>query len=204
MKPSKILPDDSIAIGTLDIRNNPRALILLNFFGLILLGLSGWLVLRAAFWLHPIQANSAFSLQIRSGMEGLRWVLAALIITIGMLVIHEAIHGLFFWLFTGSRPKFGIGPGYAFAAAPEWYLPRNLYFMIGVAPLILMTLAGLLILAVAPPTWFMSLLVFISFNISGSVGDLAVVIWLMKQPPTCLARDCGHFVTLYRTNRDQA
>jgi hypothetical protein len=197
MEPSKTLPSHYVLKGTLDINNNLPVMLLLNLVGLVLLLASGWLVLRAAFWLRPAEAGPAFSLHIQNGIDGLKLILAVLLITVGMLILHEAIHGLFFWLFTGSRPKFGIGPGYAFAAAPEWYLPRNLYFIVGIAPLVLITLMGLILLAIAPPAWFLSLLALISFNISGAVGDLAVAVWLIKQPPTCLACDSGSSVTLY-------
>lgn len=197
MKPLKTLPPDYHKVGTLDLRTNRRALVLLNIFGALLLVLSGLVFLQIGLWLRP-EAASRLSFQITSPAEFIRIILALLAIIVVMLVVHEAIHGVFFWLFTGSPPAFGIGAGYAYATAPGWYLPRNQYLLIGLAPLVIISLGGLALIPVAPVDWFLSLLALVCLNISGAVGDLAVAGWLLTQPPTCLAQDHGAAITLYR------
>ncbi|HEX9013998.1 MAG TPA: DUF3267 domain-containing protein, partial [Anaerolineaceae bacterium] len=174
MRPVDHLPEGYTAAGTLDLKQNLNVLLLLNLVGAGLLVLSGWLMIRAAFWLRPAGAGQGITLQVSDPIGGLKLALAALAILAVMLVLHEAIHGLFFWIFTRARPVFGAGPGYAYAAAPGWYLPRDQYLMVGLAPLVVITLLGLAALAWVSPGWVMTVIAFVAFNASGAVGDLAV------------------------------
>ena len=69
---------------------------------------------------------------------------------VGNLVVHELIHGLFFWLFTGSAPRYGLGLSYAYAAAPDWYIPRRKYQVTGLAPVVIIGLGCLLLMMGGP------------------------------------------------------
>lgn len=201
MKPLRQLPENYIEIGSLNLEKNTRALLILNLIGAGLLVLSGWLFIRAAFWLRPDEAGQVIRMSdyFSIGLsQALRWIALLLAITAGMLLLHEAIHGLFFWLFTKMRPVFGIGPGYAYAAAPGWFLPGRQYLVVGLAPLVVISVMSFLLLAVAPPGWFLPVILFASFNASGAVGDIAVAIWLLRQSRECLANDRGDAVTLYK------
>jgi hypothetical protein len=101
-----------------------------------------------------------------------------------------------FW-FTRTRPVFAFRGYYAYAAAPGWYFPRRQYMLVSLAPLVLLSLLGLVLLAFVPAGWFLTVISFVAFNGSGAIGDLAVFIWLLRQPSTCLAYDVGEAVTLY-------
>lgn len=125
-------------------------------------------------------------------------VVAILIGTlIFMVLIHEGIHGFFFWLFTHSIPKFAFKGTYAYAAAPGWYFSRKQYFITALSPFLLISLAGLMFMLFFPPAWFIPLLLVMVFNAGGAVGDLWVAIWLLTQPSGCLAHDSGDATTLY-------
>jgi hypothetical protein len=69
--------------------------------------------------------------------------------------------------------------------------------LVSLAPFVLLSLLGLLLLAFVPAGWFLTVISFVAFNGSGAVGDLAVFFWLLRQPSTCLAYDVGEAVTLY-------
>lgn len=120
------------------------------------------------------------------------------LVAVGVIVLHEIVHGLFFWLFTGSRPVFALKIVYAYAGAPDWYLPCRQYMVVGVAPLVVITALGVLLLAVVPQGWLLPVLLFTALNAGGAVGDLGVAAWLLVQPAACLANDEGDRVTLYR------
>jgi hypothetical protein len=77
-------------------------------------------------------------------------------------------------------------------------MPRNQYAVVGLAPLVLMTLAGLALLPVIPVWAIPSLLFVVVTNAAGAVGDIAVVGWLLLQPRATLVNDIGDAVTLYR------
>ena len=68
-----------------------------------------------------------------------------------VFVLHEAVHGLFFWLYTRDRPRFGFKGWYLYASAPGWYLSRNRFLVVGLSPLVTMTAAALGLAMVVPP-----------------------------------------------------
>lgn len=198
MSPSQTLPPAYQKVGTLDISKNERLLLLLNLAGLLVLIAAGWLFFRAMFWLHPSQTGGDFRLiQVNSLGQWGKLAAVILILTVLHIILHETIHGIFFWLFTRSRPRFAFRWAYAYAAAPDWYIPRDSFLVTTLAPLVLITLGGLLIFWIAPTSWLLPTWYIISMNAAGAVGDLMVAGWLLRQPPTCLAQDRGDAVTLY-------
>jgi len=48
----------------------------------------------------------------------------------------------FFWVFTRSRPVFGLRGWYAFAAAPGWFLTRGQYLVTILAPFLILSVLG--------------------------------------------------------------
>jgi hypothetical protein len=197
MKPTQILPSNYHPIGTYDLRNNPQALLQLNILGFVLFAVSAWFFSGILFTLRPDEAKIGLSIGF-SNMGGiLQAVLAVIITTALMIVLHEAVHGFFFWLFTRSMPKFAFKGIYAYAAAPQWYLPKEHYLVVALAPLLVLSLAGMALMLVVPSGWFMILILFLVTNASGAIGDLWVTGWLMRQPNTCYANDHGDSVTLY-------
>lgn len=197
MKPTQNLPEDYRPLVRLDLLQNPRLLLWLNLAGFGLLVISGGLFIRILFWLRPADAATGLAFSI-SGLESWPKMSAALVTaTAVMIVLHEGIHGFFLWLFTRARPVFAFKGYYASAAVPGWYLPRNQYLVVSLAPLTLITLLGCVLLAAAPPAWLLPLLLVLTFNASGAVGDLLVAAWLLRTPGDALAFDTGEAVTLY-------
>lgn len=191
MKPVRDLDASYVATGTLDVRNIKVALGL-NLVGLVLLLVFGWLFLQAAALIRP-DISEPRLLDLTSALDPLAIIIGLVV----MLIVHELIHGLFFWLFTGARPKFGFHLVYAYAAAPGWYLPRNQFLVIGLAPFLVITTAGLVLLALTPFSTVPLLLFILVMNGAGSVGDLVVTGWLLAQPATARAHDSGATITLY-------
>jgi hypothetical protein len=117
------------------------------------------------------------------------FVILALIIL--MLVVHELIHGMFFWLFTRERPKFALRSGYAFAAAPNWYLPKFQYIIVGISPLIVISLICVVSAIFIPATMVPYALFVATFNAAGALGDMIVVAWILGQSTNILVKDQG-------------
>jgi len=197
LKATRTLPENYHPVGTIDLSQNLRALIWLNVIGFGLFLVSGTIFIRILYWLRPQDAASGLILNINGAQSILEIVAAFVALYAGMILLHEAIHGLFFWTFTGERPVFAVRWTYAYAAAPGWFLPRNLYFVTALSPLVGISLLGLVVFAVAPPAWFLPALVVVVANASGAIGDIWVALWLLRHPPACLARDQGDAVTLY-------
>jgi hypothetical protein len=198
MQPVQVLPPTYHPIGTLDITKDHRALLFLNLFGFLLLVLSGWFFLQAIIGLRRAEiADGIVRLEVSSLLDTILMVAGILLLTALYVGVHEAIHGFFFWLFTRSRPLFAFRWTYAYAAAPDWFLPRNQYLLTSLAPLIFITLGGLAVIPVVPASWLLGVWFVLTMNAGGSVGDLLVAGWLLRQPPTCLAQDRGDSVTLF-------
>ena len=105
-----------------------------------------------------------------------------------ILPIHEVIHALAF-LFWGGRPYFGAKlPLALFCGAREQLFPRNYYLSIGLAPVIVISLAGCILTCWRPDLAFYTLLA-VAGNLSGAAGDLWAVRRLLLQPANVLVED---------------
>lgn len=126
--------------------------------------------------MRPAKASQIISIETIVIVELLEALVLFIAFVIMMIILHEATHGLFFWLFTRSRPDFAFNKIiYAYTAAPGWYIPRNKYIVVEMAPLVLITTLGLILLAVAPQGWLLLILILTILNTCGSVGDMAVI-----------------------------
>jgi hypothetical protein len=172
-------------------------LILLNVLGFLMMILSGWLFFRIIVWLRPSEADTWLQFQTHSILDVVVFLLGIILLTAFYVIIHEAIHGLFFWGFTGARPQFAVHLTHAYAAAPDWLMPRGLYLITTLAPLIVISLVGLALVPFVPSNWLASIWFAITMNASGAVGDLWVAGWLVRLGADCLARDRGNSITFF-------
>jgi hypothetical protein len=198
LQATQALPSHYALAGSLDINKDKRMLLLLNVLGMGLLIAGGWLFFMAIAALRPVDAYAHFSILFsHSLLETVLLIGAVLALTVVHILVHEAIHGFFFWWFTRSQPQFAFRWTHAYAAAPAWYIPRNRYLLTALAPLVVISLAGLLLVVAAPSGWLLPLWFILTSNAGGSVGDLWVAGWLLRQPVSCLANDRGDAVYLY-------
>lgn len=198
MRPVNSLPEDYYPGGTVDVKKDQKLLLLLNIGGLILMVLTGWLFLLAMASLRPEAVMDGLRFFEGDSLIDFLWLVARiLLLTLINILIHEAIHGLFFWIFTGARPLFAFRWTYAYAAAPGWYLPRGQFLITTLAPLVLMTLAGLALFRFAPPGWLIPVWFILTMNAGGAIGDLLVAYLLLRRPADTLVEDRGDRMTFY-------
>lgn len=193
---SRILPEGAVLAFTVDLSKDKKALWGLQIAGALLTLLftaafGGWILL-----LRPELFGNG-SVSFRFELWELLAILAALA---GTIVLHELVHGVFFWFFTKARPFFGWRGLYAYAAAPGWYLQRRQYVMIGLAPLVLISAAGMLLAAILPAGVLTLLLICLITNAGGATGDLWIVARALRQPGTLLVEDLGDAVRIYNLN----
>ncbi len=171
-------------------------LLKMNIAGFFLLVLFGWLFTAAAVYLRPDEATT-FLLLKWEGVSGILTIAIVLALMFVTIVVHEAIHGLGFILLAKARPIFAFRGVYAFAAAPDWFIPRDPFLVIGLAPLVVISLVGVALMAIAPAAWIAPLVLVCVVNASGAVGDLWVAVLLLRHPPEALSNDTGDEITIY-------
>lgn len=195
LQPQKELPPHYQPVSVLDLAHNRVALIGLSVGAIAAFFLFGWLALALLAVIRQDVASWTFQI---SGTNFWSFLVGLSVLLAVTVVGHEAIHVLCFWLLTRERPRFALKGLYAYAAAPEWYLPRQHHMAVALAPLVVMTSVGLLWLPVAPAVVVPPLLLVLVLNASGAVGDLVTVIWLLKQPRATFVRDRGDAITIYQ------
>ena len=193
------LPEGYELKATWDLSEDRKAKVFLSLASLGLFVLF-WLLFNWFLQVFRPDSNnliSGFNVNLADPLSLIVSVLVLIFVTIGMVFLHEAIHGLFFWLFTMEKPRFGFKVVYAFAGAPGWYITKQPYIIVGIAPLVVITVVGFLLLLFVPSGWILPLLLFITMNASGASGDIYTVLWLMSKPDNILVSDSGDRVKIY-------
>jgi hypothetical protein len=132
--------------------------------------------------INPQQVPSALLMLVGT-------LLGAIVSVVLALILHEAAHGLVFWVLTRRRPVFGFKGWYLYAAAPGWYFTRPQFLAVGFAPLVLVTLLGLPLLAFAPPLVAGLTVLGLIVNATGAIGDLYIMSRLLRLPRRAVVED---------------
>lgn len=111
----------------------------------------------------------------------LLWLTFALLgISAVMICIHEALHGLFMRAFTGRRPRFGFKV-HPYALLPaDSYVSRNRGILVTLAPLVIVLVTAMPVLAVFPSSYLWIPIAFTTMNTACSVGDMVTAAWLRR------------------------
>ncbi len=188
---TKMLGSEYLPVATLDMANK-RLNLAINGLGFGALLLSGWFLFQLAEEIRPgILPPTSFLLL--GGPELLALVAGLALV----IVLHELVHGLFFWIFTGERFQLRIRPFYAFAASPRRTIPRGQFVIIGLAPLLIITGLGFGLIWILPLSAAAVVLTSMAVNAAASVRDLFLIGWLFTEPPGNLVRDSGNRITKY-------
>jgi len=164
----------------------PESMRPLARFGLLLLLGSGifFVALNVAtyYWQkHTLNLGVTFG-------DAILWLVINIIGSIVILPLHELIHGLTFLLW-GGRPFFGAKLPFAlYCGARQQLFRRNQYLAAGLAPLVVITIAALILTLFSPVLASYTLFANLS-NFSGAVGDLWTGARLARLPARALIED---------------
>lgn len=105
-----------------------------------------------------------------------------------VLFLHEGIHALAF-IFWGGKPYFGAKlPVALYCGARNQLFRRNQYLVVGLAPLVVISLAAVVLTLLNPVLASYTLFASIG-NFSGAAGDVWSVMRLLHQPGDVLVED---------------
>ncbi len=136
-------------------------------------------------------------------------LIAGLVIgTVAGVVLHELAHAIAFSAY-GGRPRFGFklwtkfGPVF-WVGAPGCYLRRAKFTVAALAPPVLLTVLLPPALLLAPVGGLAHFSAFIAFllGVSGSAGDVVILIKVMQYPRSALFEDAGDGFKVYSKRDD--
>jgi hypothetical protein len=179
MLASRSLPAGFVLGGTLHLRGNRklwRTLSLLSLpWGLV----SATAIVALASLVRP--QGWVFDFRHVSGAALLGTAIGGLAVTCVLtILLHEAVHGVLLWVFTGARPVFGFKGWYAYADAPGWYFPRWPMLASLAAPLVVLPAVGLPVIAFAPAGLSLFVLVGLITNALAAIGDVYMMVIVLR------------------------
>jgi Putative zincin peptidase len=142
----------------------------------------GALNLAAYFWQrHTLAFEFSFG-----GL--LLWLVVNIVAYVVILPLHEAVHGLVIALL-GGKPYFGAKlPLALYCGAKNQLFRRNQYIMLALAPLVVLSLADIVLTLLAPVA--ASYVFFAAVgNFSGAAGDVWTTARIFRLPPDVLIED---------------
>lgn len=211
MKANTSLPSNYSQYTILEPSKSPKFILMAIVTGIALLLIFGWLFVFLADTLRP---TSLDGMRLRNGFSttstGISFAVSPallrniVIALVAVLIVHELVHGLFYWLFSSRRPKFGFQGLLPYAAAPIGvYFPRKQFITIGLAPLVLLTTVGLLLLVIAPIALVPLFFFFVASNAAGAAGDLIIAIQLMSFSSDTMIEDNNAGLIIYGPKRNR-
>jgi hypothetical protein len=203
MKATRVLPESYSLYHHFDDTKYEKATWVVIVLGLLVFAACFALFNNLAETLRP-EYQPVKQLHFELTLERLTILLRLLAPLAIVLILHEGIHALCLWLFTHERPTFVAtlgGVGGIGVRLPSWYLPRNIFLIANLAPVCLMTLAGLLLLLLMPQTGVGLLVFCTSLNLAGSTSDVVSSIYIFLHPPSAYVTTDGR---IYHPHRPES
>jgi hypothetical protein len=156
-------------------------LLWLNFLALIPLAAS--IVLLTIWWRLVVQ--------LRGTIPGgsIPWWIGLPVVML-VLFIHELIHAAAIRL-VGHQPRIGakLHKGVLYATADGAYFRRGEFILVALAPLMVISLAGMLLMMTLPDALGYWISLAVVLNAGGAIGDLWMTVVVLQHPATALIRD---------------
>ncbi len=138
--------------------------------------------------------------------DPIKTALACGVLFVGMIayiVLHELTHGIFLWLFTKVKPKFGF-VGWAAYCGNTAYCDKPRYLVVALAPVVVWGIIfGVLNVFFHSDIWFWCIWLLQIVNVSGAAGDLFVSVKMLSYPKDILVQDTGLAMTVYGVRQQE-
>ncbi len=118
------------------------------------------------------------------------------VLVLGVLPLHEAVHG---WMIRrcGHSPRYGLKWYALYTTSDSAYFRRDEYLRVLLAPLLVITLGGVVALPFLPPGLASWVALAVVVNASGAGGDLWMAAITRRCEPAALIRDEADGMRVY-------
>lgn len=183
---------EASANQTVEWKPGSRILALWNIFG-IGLTLLGLFIFGNIYAIS--RGEASFNLYVSASD-----LLLMTVVFLLLIVLHEWVHGRTLARF-GARPKYGVIVLYKilplpYCTAPGYRLDRSQFAIVGVAPALLISLVGALLVVLMP--YGCLLVVPLAIHLGGCIGDLWFLTVIFCQPRGTFFEDLKTAVRIYR------
>jgi hypothetical protein len=171
----------------------PRKLLLINLLALIPVVIA--LIVMASWWALVLRLRG--SIPGGFGADWPWWLWIILIFSIS-IPLHEVLHGLAIRR-AGHKPRYGmmLSKGAFYATADNALFWRDDFIFIALAPLVGITVLGLLLVYLLPDTLGYYVSLGIIFNAANSIGDLWMTAVVRRYLPNTLVLDQADSIRIY-------
>jgi hypothetical protein len=183
---TKVLPHTYTLHRHIDETKYKKAVWVVILIGGLVFWISFILFNRLAGILRP-EYPIVEQLQFRMSTERLIALLHILLPVAFVLLLHECIHAVLLWLYTKERPALIVtlkGIGGIAVRMPSWYLSRDAFLTVNLAPVSLMTLAVPFLILILPRAAIGTLVFCAALNLAGSLSDIVSSIYIFSFPAT--------------------
>ena len=124
---------------------------------------------------------------------GILWIIASCTF---YMVLHEALHLLFMWMFSGGKTRISfVFP--AVSVSCDRLFTRKQFIAIAAAPILLLGLILTLLLILLPKGYAFLISILITLNAAASGGDLLQIFQALRYPQDALFQDKGDETDVY-------
>ena len=183
MRKFENLPDDYREIYSIDLQKDKKMSVIVNGLAIVIAALLAIpMNFVVPFYTMFNLENGTKDMSIKYG------VLIALMIT--YMILHEIVHGIAMRICGTKKVKYGFTGLYAFAGSKDFYDIKS-YIFIALAPVVLWGVILGVVNLFVPMGWFWVVYLIQIANLSGSAGDLFVIIKFSRLPKDILIQDYG-------------
>ena len=176
------LPDGYQEVLAWRVTGKPARMLSIQIMAAISFVIFGFVFFRLAVSLGKLPTHIPF------GLGEIGAVLLGILLAMGL---HELTHGLVMQMF-GAKPKYGIlwKGMMLYATTPGYAYPRTSYIVITLAPFVFISTLVIIGMWLLPGTLWVPLLAICGiFNASGAIGDMWMMMIVLRYPATAYVMD---------------
>ncbi len=175
----------------IDFQKDKKLLILVNLFSVLLFPVFYVFFYYFSWLFGIIERQDQMAYYFFFKFLPYKYLILIFVILVVITVIHELIHGLFFYLITKEKPDFGYKVLYAYVGAPDWFIKKKYFYLIGLSPFVLITLAGVVSLFLVGSYYLSVVLIPLAAHSAACIGDIWFNSMLLNKPEETYVNDNG-------------